>query len=96
MTHPAFRGRGVMTEAVGLVVDRALDTWGWQLVRWQGHVGNWGSAKAVWRHGFPLPVHVPDLLLQRGRMVDGWMSTLRREAPRTPVVAWDEVVAALG
>lgn len=96
VTHPAFRGRGVMTEAVGLVVDRALDTWGWQLVRWQGHVGNWGSAKAVWRHGFPLPVHVPDLLLQRGRMVDGWMSTLRREAPRTPVVAWDEVVAALG
>lgn len=96
VTHPAFRGQGVMTEAVGLVVGRALDAWGWQLVRWQGHVGNWGSAKAVWRHGFPVPVYVPDLLLQRGQLVDGWMSTLRREAPRAPSVAWDEVVAALG
>lgn len=96
VTHPAFRGRGVMSEAVGLVVDRVFDAWGWQLVRWQAHVGNWGSAKAVWRHGFPLPVFVPDLLLQRGRLVDGWMSTLRREAPRTPVVTWDQVVAALG
>lgn len=95
VTHPAFRGRGVMSEAVGLVVQQALDVWGWQLVRWQAHAGNWASAKAVWRNGFPLPVFVPDLLLQRGRAVDGWMSTLRRDGSREPVAAWDDVVAAL-
>lgn len=27
VTHPAFRGRGVMSEGVGLVVERALDVW---------------------------------------------------------------------
>ena len=40
----------------------ALDTLGWQLVRWEAHAGNWASAKAVWRTGFPVPTFVPDLL----------------------------------
>ena len=95
VTHPAFRGRGVMSEAVRLVVDHALDSLGWQVVRWEAHAGNWASAKAVWRSGFPVPVFVPDLLLERGRIVDGWISSLHGGSPRTPVAPWDEVVAAL-
>jgi RimJ/RimL family protein N-acetyltransferase len=95
VTHPAFRGRGVMSGAVRLVVGHALDTLGWQLVQWQAHAGNWGSAKTVWRCGFPLPTFVPDLLIERGRVLDGWMSTLHAGAPREPSVAWDEVYAAL-
>lgn len=94
-THPGFRGRGVMSEAVRLVVGHAFDTLGWQTVRWQAHAGNWGSAKAVWRAGFPVPVFVPDLLVERGRLVDGWISTLHADADRQPVTSWDEVVAAL-
>ena len=95
VTHPAFRGRGVMSEAVSLVVGHAFDTLGWQTVRWQAHAGNWGSAKAVWRAGFPVPVFVPDLLLERGKLVDGWNSTLHADSDRQPVAPWDDVVAAL-
>jgi RimJ/RimL family protein N-acetyltransferase len=94
-THPAFRGRGVMSDAVRVVVRHAFDVLGWQTVRWEAHQGNWGSAKAVWRAGFPVPVRVPDLLIERGRLVDGWISTLRAPAPAGPVTSWDEVVAAL-
>lgn len=95
VTHPAFRGRGVMSEAVALVVAHAFDTLGWQVVRWEAHAGNWGSAKAVWRAGFPVPVFVPDLLLERGRIVDGWISSIHADATREPVTAWADVVAAL-
>ena len=95
VTHPALRGRGVMSGAIRLVVDHAFDTLGWPLVRWQAHAGNWGSAKAVWRAGFPAPTFVPDLLIERGRVVDGWMSTLHAPAPAEPVAPWDEVVATL-
>ena len=95
VTHPAFRGQGVMSEAVRLVVAHAFDTLGWQTVRWQAHAGNWGSAKAVWRAGFPVPVFVPDLLLERGRIVDGWISSIHADADRQPVAPWDDVVAAL-
>lgn len=95
VTHPAFRGRGVMSEAVGLVVAHAFDTLAWQVVRWEAHAGNWGSAKAVWRAGFPVPVFVPDLLLERGRIVDGWISSIHADADRQPVAPWDDVVAAL-
>jgi RimJ/RimL family protein N-acetyltransferase len=95
VTHPAFRGRGVMTEAVSLVVGHALDTLGWQHVRWEAHAGNWGSAKAVWRTGFPVPTFVPDLLVERGKLIDGWISTLHAGGSREPVASWDEVHAAL-
>ena len=95
VTHPAFRGRGVMSEAVRLVVAHAFATLGWQTVRWEAHAGNWGSAKAVWRAGFPVPAFVPDLLIERGRLVDGWISTLHTPAPAGPMTPWDEFVAAL-
>jgi RimJ/RimL family protein N-acetyltransferase len=94
-THQDFRGRGVMSEAVRLVVAHAFDTLGWRTVRWEAHAGNWASAKAVWRAGFPVPVFVPDLLVERGRFVDGWISTLHADADRQPVAPWDDVVAAL-
>ena len=96
VTHPAFRGRGVMTEAVRLVVRHAFAELGWQQVRWQAHAGNWGSAKAVWRNGFPVPTFVPDLLVERGNLVDGWISTLHSPAPGAPVASWDDVRRALG
>jgi RimJ/RimL family protein N-acetyltransferase len=95
VTHPRFRGRGVMSQAVGLVVGHALDTLGWRLVRWEAHAGNWGSAKAVWRNGFPIPTFVPDALVERGTVVDGWISTLHAGRSREPVAPWEQVYAAL-
>jgi ribosomal-protein-alanine N-acetyltransferase len=96
VTHPAFRGRGVMTGAVRLAVRHAFGELGWKRVRWQAHAGNWGSAKAVWRNGFPVPTFVPDLLVERGNLVDGWISTLHAPAPDAPVASWDDVRRALG
>lgn len=96
VTHPAFRGRGVMSEALGLTLGHAFDTLGWRFVRWQAHAGNWASAKAVWRNGFPLPVFVPDLLVERRLVVDGWMSTVWAEMPRTATRPWSDWQAALG
>ena len=93
--HPDHRGRGVMSEAVRLVVGHAFDDLGWATLRWEAHAGNWGSAKSVWRCGFPVPVFVPDLLVERGTLLDGWISTLHAGAPREPVAPWDDVVAAL-
>lgn len=89
--HPAHRGRGVMSEAVRLVVGHAFDDLGWSAVRWEAHAGNWGSLKAVWRNGFPTPVYVPDLLVERGGLIDGWISTLHAGAPREPVAPWEQV-----
>ncbi len=95
VTHPAFRGRGAMSQAVRLVLDHAFDTLGWALVRWEAHAGNWASAKAAWRAGFPQPTFVPDLLVERGRVVDGWIATIRREDPRTPVAPWESLRSSL-
>lgn len=95
VTHPRFRGQGLMTDAVGVVVAYAFEELDWELVQWKAHAGNWASAKAVWRNGFPLPTFVPSLLVERDSVVDGWISTLRRGASRAPVVPWEQVVAAL-
>jgi RimJ/RimL family protein N-acetyltransferase len=95
VTHPAARGRGVMSEAVSLVLAHAFDQLGWELVAWQANVGNHGSAKAAWRAGFPVPLLVPALLEHRGVMTDGWHSVLRSDDPREPASSWDEVYAVL-
>ena len=95
VTHPWARGRGVMSEAVGLVADHAFDTLRWELVAWQANVGNIASYKAAWRNGFPLPLLVPGLLLHRGRMLDGWHSVLEPDSDREPARPWDETYAAL-
>jgi len=95
VTHQDFRGRGVMSGAVSLVLGHAFDTLNWQAVQWKAHVGNWASLKSVWRNGFPVPLLVPDLLVERGRLIDGWISTLHADLPREPTTPWDDVAAAL-
>ncbi len=95
VTHQDFRGRGVMSTALGLVVGHALDTLGWELVVWQGNVGNIGSYKSAWRNGFPVPVMVPALLNHRGVMRDGWHAVLQAGDAREPRQPWPEVLAVL-
>lgn len=94
-THQHFRGRGVMSDGVQVVVHHAFKELGFGTVRWEAHAGNWGSAKAIWRAGFPVPTFVPDLLIERGLLVDGWISTLHAPAPAEPVVPWEQVRSAL-
>lgn len=95
VTHQDFRGRGVMSEAIGLVLDHAFGPLGWEHVTWQANVGNYASAKAAWRAGFPPPVLVPALLLHRGRMTDGWHAVIEAGDSRQPSTEWGQVCAVL-
>jgi RimJ/RimL family protein N-acetyltransferase len=95
VTHPAVRGRGAMSQAVRLAVDHAFDVLGWTHLTWQANVGNYASAKAAWRSGFPVPQLVPALLRHRGRMVDAWHSVLEPDHAREAAVSWERTRAVL-
>ena len=91
VTSPEFRGRGLMSRAVRLVLGQAFDELGWDVVTWSANAGNAGSYKTVWRCGFPAPIAVPYLLNHRGRMVEGWVSTLANGDSREPSVSWANI-----
>lgn len=88
VTAPDYRGRGLMSRAVALAVDHAFDGLGWDVVTWTANAGNTGSYKTVWRSGFPPPIAVPHFLAHRGRMVEGWISSLAAGDPRSPTGPW--------
>lgn len=88
VTAPEYRGRGLMSRAVALAVAHAFDDLGWDVLTWTANAGNTGSYKTVWRNGFPPPIAVPHFLAHRGKMVEGWISSLTPEDPRTPTGAW--------
>lgn len=77
-------GRGLMTEAVGAVIDYAFTTMGLTRLDWYAHVGNWGSWKPVWRNGF-----VREGVRRRRDEPDLWSAGLIASDPRTPRTPWD-------
>lgn len=98
VTAPEYRGQGLMSRAVGLAVAHAFDDLGWDVVTWSANAGNVGSYKSVWRNGFPPPIAVPHFLAHRGRMVEGWVSSLAAGDARSPSGAWaqwEDVAARL-
>lgn len=84
------RGRGIMTEAIGLLVEYAFDPLGFDLQRltWSAAVQNWGSAKAVARNGFTFEGTRRLGLDIRGQRVDAWVASLLRTDSREPVDGW--------
>ncbi|MFC7406824.1 GNAT family N-acetyltransferase [Georgenia alba] len=86
---PDARGAGVMSAAVGLVLDEAFGSLGLDVVQWRADLGNWASWRVVWRHGFRKEGTVRALNHSRGEWLDGWIGTLRKEDPREPVAPWD-------
>ncbi|UWX96062.1 GNAT family N-acetyltransferase [Arthrobacter zhaoxinii] len=95
VTSPEYRGRGLMSRAVRLATAHAFEDLDWDVVTWKANAGNVGSYKTVWRCGFPRPVAVPYLLNHRGKMVEGWMSSLAAEDPRHPSGSWEEAKTRL-
>lgn len=89
--HPDSRGKGHLSRAVSLVLA-LLDANGVHHIRWDARVYNWGSLRLAWRFGFPPPLPVPYVHVQRGKMIDGWVSTRQRGAKTT--MEWDEYRAA--
>ena len=95
VTSPEYRGQGLMSRAVRLVLGHAFEDLGWEVVTWTANAGNTASYKTVWRCGFPQPIAVPYLLPHRGKMIEGWISSLGREDPREPATGWEDAAARL-
>ncbi len=85
LLHPAARGRGVMSSAVRLVRDYAFDVLGVEVIRWRAVVGNWGSRRVAAAAGFVFDGTVRRTLVHRGSRLDGWVATITRDDPRTPL-----------
>jgi RimJ/RimL family protein N-acetyltransferase len=72
---PWARGRGVMTDALGLVCAFAFDVLGLQRVEWQAVVGNQASRRVAERAGFVVEGTLRGRLLQRdGTGADAWIA----------------------
>lgn len=88
--HPSARGKGVMTAALRLVADWALDParLGLEVLRWQAFVGNWASRRTAWKAGFRMEGTLRGATVQRGVRRDDWVASLRAGEPRQPVGRW--------
>jgi RimJ/RimL family protein N-acetyltransferase len=88
--HPAVRGRGVMTTAIGLLLDWGFDDRDIETVVWYAHVGNVASRRVAWKVGFTFGGTLRRWLVQRGVYRDGWTATLHRDDARMPVRPWSD------
>ncbi len=93
--HPAARGRSLMSASVRLVCAWGFGAADLSAIRWRAKVGNWASRRVAAQAGFVFDGTVRHLLVQRGTPVDGWVATLLRDDPRTPV-PWLEPVELRG
>lgn len=74
------RGAGVMTEALRSLGEWILSHEGVDVVRWEAHAGNVGSAAVAQRAGFRWSGERPCVVTDRdGQHPWGWHATLRRE-----------------
>ena len=84
------RGRGIMTEAIGMLAEYSFDPLGLDLQRltWSAAAENWASATVVRRNGFTFEGTRRLGLEIRERRVDAWVASLLRTDPREPVDGW--------
>ena len=83
-----FRGHGVMTEALGLMLDYAFDDLELERVTWDAAVGNTASAVVVKRNGFTFDGTAALGLELRGELFDAWLGSLRRTDDRAQKDGW--------
>lgn len=84
---PAFRGRGLLTEASRAVLDWGFSPEGLELARieWRAVAGNVASARAARALGFRYEGLLRDALRNgSGRRDDGWIAGLLPRDDRTP------------
>lgn len=85
---PHVRGRGLMSEAVALVLDHGFRTLPIQRVEWHAVVGNVASAAVARRAGFRFEGMARLGCVQRGCRVDDWQAGLLATDPREPAEGW--------
>jgi len=92
---PQARGRGVMSEAVALVLaygfSPAPDGLALRRVVWRALAGNAASAAVARRAGFRWEGVVPNGAEQRGERRDEWRAVLLPDDPRTPAGDWPDL-----
>ena len=87
-THPAARGRGLMTAALRLAAAWAFEQ-GAPSVYWYAGVGNWASRRVAWKAGMTfhgtLPQHVGG---RDGTAQDAWVASLLPGQDMRPQTPW--------
>lgn len=96
--HPQARGRSILSNAARLVRDWGFDVAELAAISWAAHVGNWPSRRVAAALGMVDEGIQRARLPHRGRLVDAWTATLRRDDPRAsrarrsmPVLTGDRV-----
>jgi RimJ/RimL family protein N-acetyltransferase len=95
-SHPWCRGRGVMEQALRVLLDWGFDRLDLTTVAWWANRGNWASRKLAWRLGFTMEGTVRSWLPQRGELRDAWVGSLLRDDKREPRSEWFEVPVVHG
>ncbi|WP_022867750.1 GNAT family N-acetyltransferase [Schaalia vaccimaxillae] len=75
--------QGIMSQAVRVAVNLALDEWGATRVEWFAHIDNWASWKPVWKCGFKREG------VRRSSGGDLWQAAILPSDPRQPASPWD-------
>lgn len=86
--HPAIRGHGVMTTAVGLLLDWGFTSRDLETVIWWSNRGNVASRRVAWKTGFTFGGTVRRWLDHRGEYPDAWVASLHRDDNREPKTPW--------
>ncbi len=95
-THPAIRGRGVVTTAVNLLLDWGFDTLNLETVIWLANRGNVASRRVAWKTGFTFGGTLRRWMNHRDEYPDGWTATLHRDDAREPTTGWFDVPVIIG
>lgn len=95
-SHPWVRGRGVMEQALRLLLEWGFAEQGLETVIWWAHTGNWASRKLAWRLGFRVEGSARHWLPQRGELRDAWIGTLLAGDERRPGTPWYDVPRVVG
>jgi RimJ/RimL family protein N-acetyltransferase len=80
---------------------RQLIEWGFEeqhlnTIEWLSPRGNWPSWRLAWRLGFSYEGVLRHWLAQRGRLLDAWVGTLRRDEEMLPRTPWLESPTLMG
>lgn len=95
-SHPWVRGRGVMEQAVRLLVEWGFSALGLRTVIWWANRGNWSSRRLAWRTGFRVEGAPRQWLVQRGELLDAWVGTLLATDEPYPHSPWYDVPRLAG
>lgn len=87
------RGRGIMPEALAVVIDAVFERTEAKLVRWECVAGNQASLRVAQKTGFRYAGAEPGMIPGRDDVAkDSWHGVLRRGESRDPKAGWPLLV----